>query len=227
MKPKREKYLKSKEIQEEIQETISKGKSLAEQYNYNVYTTSKEANNRAKFSQLIKENMQYILNRHPDYLTTAEYATLNKLICMTNKYYNKIVNHEKRTGYGYKSNAQNANITEIANFIGESRSNLSKKISSLKKKGFIFEDKNQIIEDDKHRKTNAVALFINPEICYTGDRNNIYGELCRFIKENDILESNNIKLPWKCWIDQNGKNGVLYKRNTYNKKLKEESNNMS
>ena len=141
-------------------EKIQEGIEDANEMNMDVHINNRKASNKAKFSQIIIENMQYILNQHPKYISTAEYATLLKLFSLTSKYTNKIVRYEKRTGYGYKSTAQDSSITDIANFIDESRGNLSKKINSLKEKGIIFEDKEKIIEDDSSRKTNSVGICI-------------------------------------------------------------------
>lgn len=218
MDEKRLKELEQNSLRKDVQKKIVDGMKDATEAKVDVFLRNKEASNRAKFSQLIIENMQYILNRHPDYLSTAEHSTLLKLFSLTTKYFNKIVKYEKRSGYGYKSTAQNATIKDIAEFINVSRTNLSKNINSLIKKGLVIEDKDEIIEDKNDRKTNAVALYINPEICYSGDRNNIHGKLCRYIKDNDILEENNIHLPWKCWVEPKARDGKLYKRGTYNKK---------
>jgi len=141
-----------------------------------------------------------------------------KLSSLTSKFYNKIVVYENSTGYGYKTQLQNASISYIAKFIDSSRSNTSKKINSLIKKGILIEDKEEVIEDKNNRKSSSSALFINPELCYQGPRNSIHGYLCRHIIENDILEKQDIFLPWKVWINENKKNGELYKRGTYLKK---------
>mgnify|MGYP000473991591 CR=1 FL=1 len=154
------KKLNDNEKMNQAAQKINEANETADEMKMDVYFKKRNASNKAKFSQLIIENVQYILDQHPNYLSTAEYATLLKLFSLTSKYYNKIVRYEKRTGYGYKSTAQDSSITDIANFIDESRGNLSKKINSLIKKGIIFEDKEKIIEDDSSRKTNSVGICI-------------------------------------------------------------------
>lgn len=132
-----------------------------------------EQSNRATFSQIIIENILYITNRHPKYLSTAEFSLVFKLCAFTCKIYNKLVKYETRTGYGYKNTLQNANISFISNFIGQSRSYTSKLIKSLRNKGIIYEDSEFIIEDTNNRKTNAAPMYLNPEICYQGNRKKI------------------------------------------------------
>ena len=202
------------EINAEINKIEDKG--------LNVKLEEKEPANRAKFSQIILENIQCICNKHPDYLSNSEFALLFKLCSLTTKIFNVISVYEKRTGYGYKNTAQAATITQIAEFINKSRSNISKKINSLIEKGIIYEDKEKCIISKDERKVNATPLFINPEISYQGSRNRIVGNLARLIKENNILEKNDINLPWKVWINHNANFGKLVRRETFIKKKREE-----
>lgn len=170
------------------------------------------------------ENFQHLINRHPDYLTTSEYSLLMKLTSLTSKNFNKLIDYKKSTGYGYTTELQAASISSIAQFINCSRANTSKTINSLIDKGFIIQEEENIIEDKNNRKVSSSPLFLNPELCYQGSRNNINGQLCRYIMNNDILEKNEIYLPWKVWVDKNKKNGRLFKRKTYMKKRSSGSN---
>jgi len=208
-----EAMLKILKINKEIDEIENEG--------FNVHLQNKKAANKAQFSQIIIENTHYICNRHPDYLTTGEFSLLFKLCSLTTKASNLITVYENRTGYGYKNTFQIADKTQIANFLNKSRPNISNKINSLIDKGIIYEDEEKCIltEEDK-RKVNAVPLFINPEINFKGNRNYILGNVARLVKEKNVLEKNDITLPWKVWINPNDKFGKLIRRETFVKKDK-------
>ncbi|MBG9578578.1 hypothetical protein ABE42_04915 [Bacillus thuringiensis] len=61
------------------------------------------------------------------------------------------------------------NISQIAEFLGNDRSNTSKIINSLMKKGLVF--KGEAGLDNNNAK--AYAIFINPHIIYAGDKDNV------------------------------------------------------
>lgn len=174
--------------------------------------------NRARFIQIIQDNWLYLLVVKSDYLSQSEISTIIKLCTLTNKYYNLLTEYEKRSGYGYIDNKQYASISYMAEFFGESRSNFSKKVNSLINKGIIIEDRDKVEKDVNEKKFNIIPLYMNPQICYQGDRNKMYGKLSRLVIEDDILEQNGILLPWKVWIGDYDKYGKLIKRGTYLKK---------
>ena len=195
-------------VMEETHELQEKGVKIQIQHG--------EPKNRAKFSQIIIENIHTLVNKYPDYLTNSEFSMLFKLCSLTCKTFNKLVEYKNRTGYGYKSTLQNASITHIAEFINMSRQTVSKNINNLIKKGIIIEFNNQQENEQKNKEERP--LFINPEISYRGSRNYIYGKLVRNVIDNDILEKNKIHLSWKAWISSNAQFGKLIRKRTYMKK---------
>ncbi len=61
------------------------------------------------------------------------------------------------------------NISQIADFLGTDRSNTSKIINSLKRKGLLFKGESGL----EGNNAKAYAIFINPHIIYAGDKDNI------------------------------------------------------
>ena len=66
-------------------------------------------------------------------------------------------------------NAIPANITEIAKIINCDRSNTSKVINSLKKKGILAKSESGI----EGNNVKTFAIFLNPHIIYAGDKDNV------------------------------------------------------
>ena len=66
-----------------------------------------------------------------------------------------------------------ANITDIAEMLGSDRSNTSKTINSLKRKGIIAKSESGLDGNN----ARAYAIFVNPHVIYAGDKDNINNAL--------------------------------------------------
>jgi len=200
------------ELEEKTNEAIEKGLE---------FTINDKRYHKAPFSQLITDNIIYLVHMKPDYLSSRELALIMKLASITQKNKNLLVKAERRTNYGYRRKINNpATIAWMADFFNySSRSHLSKIMKSLIKKGIVLEERGV----NKH---TARRLYLNPEIVYVGRKNSLGKELSEVIsekrkEEGDTFEKNDISLPWKFYWRKNKRSAKLYSRQNYNKYIKE------
>ncbi|MFB9758864.1 MarR family transcriptional regulator [Ectobacillus funiculus] len=123
--------------------------------------TKRAPQSRVRFVQFMQENLGHLNKR--EYLTGREKIFLNDMVPYIAFSSNCIVLDIKA------KNPVPANITEIANMIGSDRSNTSKVINSLVKKGILFKGESGI----EGNNAKAYAIFVNPHIFYAGDKENV------------------------------------------------------
>lgn len=123
--------------------------------------TKRAPQSRVRFVQSMQENVGHLNKR--EYLTGREKIFLNDMVPYIAFSSNCIVLDIKA------KNPVPANITEIANMIGSDRSNTSKVINSLVKKGILFKGESGI----EGNNAKAYAIFVNPHIFYAGDKDNV------------------------------------------------------
>ncbi|EOP77980.1 MULTISPECIES: MarR family transcriptional regulator [Bacillus cereus group] len=123
--------------------------------------TKRSPHSRVRFAQFMQSNLGFL--RQNKYLTAREksfFLDITPLIAFDS---NCIV-----VDITVK-NPVPMNISQIAEFLGTDRSNMSKVINSLKRKGLLFKGESGL----ENNNAKAYAIFINPHIIYAGDKDNV------------------------------------------------------
>ena len=123
--------------------------------------TKRSPHSRVRFAQFMQSNLGFL--RQNKYLTAREksfFLDITPLIAFDS---NCIV-----VDITVK-NPVPMNISQIAEFLGTDRSNMSKIINSLKRKGLLFKGESGL----ENNNAKAYAIFINPHIIYAGDKDNV------------------------------------------------------
>ncbi|MGE6868781.1 MULTISPECIES: MarR family transcriptional regulator [Bacillaceae] len=171
-----EKILTQEEI-EQANEIQSKANSRKM-----ILIPEKKVKNRARFVQMIQENLLYL--REIKYLTTAEKTFLMDIAPHIEIESNCIVEDVR------KVNSMPLTQSDIAMVLGRKKQNVNPIIKGLLDKG-IFARSESGLEDNNVR---SYALFVNPHIMFSGDRDKVNGTLkAMFRKTTPELK----KLPEK------------------------------
>ncbi|AZR80797.1 MULTISPECIES: MarR family transcriptional regulator [Bacillus cereus group] len=123
--------------------------------------TKKSIQSKVRFVQFMQNNLGFL--RQNKYLTAREkgfFIDITPLIAFDS---NCIVEDI------LVKNPVPMNISQIADFLGTDRSNMSKIINSLKRKGLLFKGESGL----EGNNAKAYAIFINPHIIYAGDKDNV------------------------------------------------------
>lgn len=125
----------------------------------------RKVRNKAKFAQFIQQNWKYI--NQINYLTTAEKAFLVDIMPYIGFGSNCIVESS--------DTKQQIPLTQetLGKLIGKNKSQMSKIIKPLIDKGILDRTEGSI-EDNNVR---SYAIFVNPNIIYSGDRDNVNATL--------------------------------------------------
>ncbi|MEJ8778252.1 hypothetical protein [Pseudogracilibacillus sp. ICA-222130] len=145
----------------------------------------------AKFDRFVIENLNMLFKR--DYLSEEEVEFLVAIQYTIDENINAIMN--KRTNSFY-------NVLELSTENNCSVTKIKEVLNSLQKKGIIYELVNWIPIEKKNEDERKRALFINPEVFFSKSENDINLILASTVKKNDIIEQNNIKLPFKIVIER-------------------------
>lgn len=182
--------------------TVVQQEKKANSLGYGLYKI--KDSNKCPFAQDIIDNFD-VINR-TNYLTTAEYAFVQMIKPLVAMSSNAIV--DRNTG-------ESINVAGIAKYLNKDRSGVSRTVNKLIEKGILLE----IVDPEDlilfNRTVTERPILMNPEIVYNGDKNNINKTLIKLISANDVLEKNNILLPWKVWFNKGDGSGRLYARKTY------------
>lgn len=127
--------------------------------------TKKNPQSKARFVQILQENLNYLYQKK--YLTSREKVFLFDIMQFVAFDSNGIVLDIK------DKNPVPANVSEISKLIEADRSNTSKTITSLVKKGILFKGESGM----EGNNARAYAIFINPHIMYAGDKDNVNNAL--------------------------------------------------
>lgn len=121
----------------------------------------RKVRNKAKFAQFIQQNWKYI--NQINYVTTAEKAFLVDIMPYIGFGSNCIVESS--------DTKQQMPLTQetLGKLIGKNKSQMSKIIKPLIDKGILDRTEGSI-EDNNVR---SYAIFVNPNIIYSGDRDNV------------------------------------------------------
>src|SRR5699024_309897 len=163
-------------------------------------------NKRFKDSEgFIKENLEIIMKK--GYITVEELDFITAIKSLIDPGLNCIVHNECNR---YMS------VVEISVFINDTTQNVNSIINSLQRKGIIYEFISTCsINNYVESKDTKRSMFINTEIFCNGDTNKLDPTLVMLIKHNDIIERNNIKLPYKIYRDSGTLYGKLQSRLTF------------
>ena len=139
--------------------------------------------NKVRFVQLIQENILYL--RDIKYLTTAEKNFLMDLVPNVEFSSNCIVNDSRQV------NSLPVTQSDLAEILGKKKQNINPIIKGLIDKGILARSESGV-EDNNVR---AYALFINPHIMFSGDKDNVNGTLkAMFRKTPKELKNLPVKL---------------------------------
>lgn len=124
--------------------------------------TKRSVKSRVKFAQFIQDNWNYALDNN--FFTTEEILFLVKIQRFMQFKSNCIVDDI------HSRSAIPMTQKQIAERLGTSSSTVSKIVNNLVDKGIIVKAKGNLIEGNNVR---TYALFINPNIIYSGERDNV------------------------------------------------------
>lgn len=139
----------------------------------------RQIKNRARFVQFLQLNWRYL--RKENYLSSEEKVFLVDIQSQIGLHSNAIVDDVN------KKNASPLNITQIAELLGTSRPKVSRVVNSLVKKGILAKAESGI-EDNN---VKAYAIYINPNIIYAGNKDDVQGALVTMFKKpmnNKVLK---------------------------------------
>ncbi|MGG5742211.1 MarR family transcriptional regulator [Bacillus cereus group sp. IBL03679] len=140
----------------------------------------KKVKNKAKFVQLLQLNWEYL--RQKDYMTGEEKIFLLDIQAYIGLHSNAIVDDIT------KKYASPLNITQIGEVLGTSRTKVSRVINSLVKKGILAKAESGV----EGNNVKAYAIYVNPNIIYAGNRDDIQGALVTMFRKamnNKILKN--------------------------------------
>lgn len=149
--------------------------------------TKRSPNSKVRFAQFLQKNLEYL--REEEYLTTEEKAFLIDMQSNISMHSNAIVDDIM------KKPPNALNIQDISNVRRSSRSRTSKIVNSLIKKGLLAKTISGDVKDTNQAKD--YVLFVNPNIIYVGDRDDVEEHLILIFKNQ--MEKNLIlqNLPQK------------------------------
>lgn len=125
--------------------------------------TKKSPQSKVRFAQFLQINWEFI--RSEKYLTTEEKVFLLDIQSNISMHSNAIVDDIK------KKPAEALSIPKIAEIIGTSRTKISRVVNSLIRKGLIAK---AVSGDTKDiNKAHDYVLFVNPNIIYVGDKDDV------------------------------------------------------
>lgn len=130
-----------------------------------VLIPERKIKNRARFVQLNQANLLYL--RDIKYLTTAEKTFIMDIAPHIEIESNCIVEDSKKT------NSIPLTQSDLAVVLGKKKQNVNPIIKGLIDKGILARSESGL-EDNNVR---AYALFVNPHIMFSGDRDNVNGTL--------------------------------------------------
>ncbi|MGG0759152.1 MarR family transcriptional regulator [Bacillus paramycoides] len=131
----------------------------------------KKVKNKAKFVQLLQLNWEYL--RQKDYMTGEEKIFLLDIQAYIGLHSNAIVDDIT------KKYASPLNITQIGEVLGTSRTKVSRVINSLVKKGILAKAESGV----EGNNVKAYAIYVNPNIIYAGNRDDIQGALVTMFRK--------------------------------------------
>lgn len=124
--------------------------------------TKRSIKSKVKFTQLIQDNWDYALENN--FFTDEEILFLIRIQRFLQFKSNCIVDNI------HSRSAVPMNQTQIAERLGTDKSKISRIVNKLVDKGVIVKARGNRVEGNNAR---SYALFINPNIIYSGERDNV------------------------------------------------------
>ena len=148
-----------------------------------ILVPERKVKNRARFVQLIQENILYL--RDLKYLTTAEKNFLMDIVPNVEFSSNCIVDDCR------KVNPMPVTQSDLAEILGKKKQNVNPVIKGLIDKGILARSESGL--DDNN--VRAYALFVNPHVIFSGDRDKVNSTLkAMFRKTPNLLKKLPVKL---------------------------------
>lgn len=186
---------------------VTRQEQKANEMGYGLYKIKKK--NKTPFVQTFHENIDVLIKAN--YITMNELGFLSALTPYIAMGSNAIKNPKSD---------QFMTISEIANALNLKRETVSRTTKRMIDKGLIYEIVSAREIKMYQRNVNARPLFVNPEIMYKGNRNEVDPMICDMVMEFDYIEKNKIRLEWKVWHSHGAATGKIYNRATYLKYMK-------
>lgn len=171
-----EKKARLREIQNEkvlSEEELKQASELQTKANSRgmILIPEKKVKNRARFVQLIQENISYL--RDIKYLTTAEKNFLMDIVPNIEFLSNCIVDDCK------KSSPIPVTQSDLAVILGKKKQNVNPIIKGLVDKGILARSESGL----ENNNVRAYALFVNPHIMFSGDKDKVNPTLKAMFKK--------------------------------------------
>lgn len=164
----------------------------------------RKQNSKVAFAQIIQHNIQVLAENN--YLTQAEESFLFKISAYLDFKTNVIVEREFKNRSKKEDEElfpQVATVNYIANLLGIHRTNTSKLMNSLKKKGILGTAETGMTTDDG-RVCTSRTWFVNPNIMYCGDKSEIDKTVQMIFKDAlkniTLKDGKKIKLPIRLFL---------------------------
>ncbi|KAB2952003.1 hypothetical protein F9B85_10630 [Heliorestis acidaminivorans] len=162
----------------------------------------------------VSANIKFLIESN--YLSSKDWGYCIQLCPYLSPSSNLLVSAEEYShGYGMITALS---LNKIANIYGKSRRQVTRVVSQLIKKGILLEKLDSAAEEEKERLGKVVRqreIYMNPELIYAGDLQQINMGTCLLLKRNDVIEQHNIKMPLKVIVKQEEEYGVLVTRKQY------------
>ncbi|KRG16823.1 hypothetical protein ACA29_02770 [Lederbergia galactosidilytica] len=165
---------------------VTRQEQKANEMGYGLYKIKNK--NKTPFVQTFHENIDVLIKAN--YITMNELGFLSALTPYIAMGSNAIKNPESD---------QFMTISEIAKALNLKRETVSRTTKKMIDKGLIYEIVSAREIKLYQRNVNARPLFVNPEIMYKGNRNEVDPMICDMVMEFDYIEKNKIRLEWKVW----------------------------
>ncbi|WP_411347092.1 hypothetical protein [Paenibacillus sp. WLX2291] len=160
--------------------------------------------NRTPFSQTINPNILCL--NELGYLKAAELGFLFMLAPLLKIGVNAIVDPHTD---------QYCSVAELAFLLKRSRQKTSEMISTLIKKGIMYEFANIHELRIYGRQVSRRPFFLSPEIICCGDKNKLESGVTQLMTHHDLLEKKGIKLPIKAIVEPHATYGRLVNRKQF------------
>ncbi|GAB6486237.1 hypothetical protein bcgnr5384_56380 [Bacillus cereus] len=163
----------------------------------------RKQNSKVAFAQIIQHNIQVLAEYN--YLTQAEESFLFKISGYLDFKTNVIVEREfkNKSKKEEDEDLQVASVNYIANLLGIHRTNASKMMNSLKKKGILGTGETGMMTEDGRICTSR-TWFVNPNVMYCGDKSEIDKTVQIIFKDAlkniTLKDGKKIKLPIRLFL---------------------------
>jgi len=102
-------------------------------------------------------------------------------------------------------------VQELSEHLNMGENEVEKRISSLVKRGILFEFISKVNIRNYNPMTSKRPLFMNPEIMYRGNVNMVDATLCTLVSHFDKIERK-VNMPFKVFMAPDKESGIIYPR---------------